>query len=138
MTDATVSASELPESLSRLADDPERHAEALRERAGDDAVADRVACLFAALSNPQRLRLLWTLRAGECCVCELQSALEAPQSTVATHLRCLTEAGLVSARKDGKWSYYRVAEPQVFDLVDAAVSFDNDLTADGSATEATE
>jgi ArsR family transcriptional regulator len=129
MTDATVSRSELPESFARLHDDPESHAETLRERAGDPAVADRVACVFAALSNPQRLRLLWTLRAGECSVCELQAALEAPQSTVATHLRCLTEAGLVSARKDGRWSYYRVAEPRVFELVDAAVSMDGGTPA---------
>lgn len=137
MTDATVSRSELPDSFARLHDDPETHAETLRERAGDPAVADRVACVFAALSNPQRLRLLWTLRAGECSVCELQAALEAPQSTVATHLRCLTEAGLVSARKDGRWSYYRVAEPRVVELVDAAVSIDDGTPATASETGTT-
>jgi ArsR family transcriptional regulator len=130
MTDSTA-AGELPDSLSRLYDDPETEAATLRERAGDPGTAESLACLFAALSNPQRLRLLWALRDGECCVCELQTALDAPQSTVATHLRCLTEAGLVTTRKEGKWSYYRAADPTVFDLIERATSIED-------APEATE
>lgn len=122
MTDSTASTSELPDSLRRLYDDPETEAATLRDRAGDPGTAERVACLFAALSNPQRLRLLWALRDGECCVCELQTALEAPQSTVATHLCQLTDAGLVDVRKEGKWSYYQVAEPAVFELIEQATS----------------
>lgn len=121
MNDSTASTGELPESLCRLYDDPEAEAAALRDRAGDTGTAEDAACLFAALSNPQRLRLLWALRDGECCVCELQTALDAPQSTVATHLRCLTDAGLVSVRKEGKWSYYDVADTGVYDLIDRAV-----------------
>jgi len=120
MSDSTVSTSELPDSLSRLYDDPQAEAAALRERAGNAAVADRVSCLCAALSNPLRVRLLWALRDGECCVCELQTAVEAPQSTVATHLGYLTEAGVVTTRKQGKWSYYRVADPAIFELIDRA------------------
>jgi len=131
MTDSTASTAELPDSLGRLSDDPETHAATLRERAGDPAVAETVSCVFAALSNPLRLRLLWTLRDGECCVCELQAALEAPQSTVATHLRCLTDAGLVTTRKEGKWSYYSVADPAIFELIDQAIERNE-------STEATE
>jgi len=122
MSESTESTAELPDSLHRLYDDPADAATTLRERAGDDSVAEQVGCLFAALSNPQRLRLLWALRDGECCVCELQTALDAPQSTVASHLRCLTEAGLVSTRKDGKWSYYRATDPAVFELIDDAMA----------------
>lgn len=120
MTDSTVSTGELPDSLRRLYDDPEAEAAALRERAGTAAVADRVSDLCAALSNPLRLRLLWALRDGECCVCELQAAVDAPQSTVASQLRSLTDAGLVTARKEGKWSYYGVADEELFELVDRA------------------
>ncbi|MFO7833583.1 MAG: metalloregulator ArsR/SmtB family transcription factor [Halohasta sp.] len=139
MTDSTASTGELPDSLSRLYDDPEAEAATLRERAGDAAVADRVSRLCGALSNPLRLRLLWALRDGECCVCELQTAVDAPQSTVASHLRHLTDAGLVTTRKEGKWSYYGVADDGVFELVERASEL-ADLTAEGpdDATEATE
>ncbi len=125
MTDSTVSAADFPDSLDRLSANPETYAATLRERAGDPAVAQAVSCIFTALSNPLRLRLLWTLRDGECCVCELQTALEAPQSTVASHLRCLTEAGLLTTRKEGKWSYYGVADPAVFELIDHALELDD-------------
>ncbi len=120
MSDSPVSAAEFPDSFGRLYDNPHAVATSLRERAGDPAAAKAAACLFAALSNPQRLQLLWTLREGECCVCELQTALDAPQSTVATQLRCLTEAGLIRARNDGKWTYYRVADPHIFELIEQA------------------
>jgi len=125
MTDSSASATELPDSLERLSADPETHAAGLRERAGDPAVAEQLSCVFAALSNPLRLRLLWTLRSGECCVCELQTALGAPQSTVASHLRCLTEAGLLTTRKEGKWTYYGVADPTIFELLDHALELES-------------
>jgi len=136
MTDSTVSTGELPDSLTRLYDDPEAEAAALRERAGNADLADRVSRLCSALSNPLRLRLLWALRDGECCVCELQTAVEAPQSTVASQLRCLTDSGLVTTRKEGKWTYYRVADSGVFELVDRAAEL-ADSTAD-APNESTE
>lgn len=122
--------------MRRLYDDPDAVAAALRERAGDSETAEGVAPLFAALSNPQRIRLLWALRDGECCVCELQTALDAPQSTVATHLRCLTDAGLVGVRKEGKWSYYGVADPGVYDLIERAETVAADAAADTEEGEA--
>jgi len=130
MTDSTASTGELPDSLSRLYDDPEAEAAALRERAGNAAVADRVSRLCSALSNPLRLRLLWALRDGECCVCELQTAVDAPQSTVASQLRCLTDSGLVTTRKEGKWTYYRVADDEVFELVDRATDLTDSMDDD--------
>jgi len=122
MSDSSVSTGDFPDSFGRLYDDPHTVASKLRERAGDPAAAKAAACLFAAFSNPQRLQLLWTLRDGECCVCELQTALDAPQSTVATQLRCLTEAELIRARNDGKWTYYRVADPHIFELIEQATT----------------
>ena len=132
MTDSTASTGELPDSLTRLYEDPEAEAATLRERAGNATVADRVSSLCSVLSNPLRLRLLWALRDGECCVCELQTAVDAPQSTVASHLRQLTDAGLVTTRKEGKWSYYQVADERIFELVDRAADL-ADSTADTHA-----
>jgi ArsR family transcriptional regulator len=46
------------------------------------------------------------LRDGEQCVCELTDALDAGQSLLSHHLRVLKEAGLVTDRREGRWSYY--------------------------------
>jgi ArsR family transcriptional regulator, arsenate/arsenite/antimonite-responsive transcriptional repressor len=66
----------------------------------------RHAALFHALSDPRRLRILEMLRAGEQCVCDLQSELDCGQSLLSFHLKTLRDAGLVSMRKAGRWSYY--------------------------------
>jgi ArsR family transcriptional regulator len=69
---------------------------------------DRAARLFQALSDPTRLRLLATLRQGERCVCDLMDATDAAQSRVSFHLKVLREAGLIRARRDGRWMHYRL------------------------------
>lgn len=68
----------------------------------------RAARLFHALSDETRLRILERLRRGERCVCELTDALDAAQSRLSFHLRILKEAGLVTDRRDGRWTYYAV------------------------------
>ncbi len=75
---------------------------------------------FQALSDPTRLAILELLRDGECCVCDLQSALEAAQSRLSFHLRVLKDAGLVSDRKDGRWSYYQLV-PHAIDFMHEAL-----------------
>lgn len=68
----------------------------------------RSAQLFHALSDETRLAVLDMLRDGEQCVCDLQGALDAAQSRLSFHLKVLRDAGLVSDRKEGRWSYYRI------------------------------
>jgi ArsR family transcriptional regulator len=69
----------------------------------------RAAALFHALSDETRLAVLEMLRDGERCVCDLQEALDAAQSRLSFHLRVLKDAGLVTDRKEGRWSYYALA-----------------------------
>ena len=61
---------------------------------------------FRALADPTRLRIVELLRGGERCVCDLTDALGAAQSLLSFHLKSLKEAGLVSDRREGRWSYY--------------------------------
>lgn len=120
--DADDPDSDVRETLGRLYDDPdEQIAELQDDRVADETVEEQGA-VFRALANEARLRLLEALRDGERCGCELMVVLDAPQSTVATHLRKLRDAGLVKNRKKGKWNYYRVADPAVLELLDLAVS----------------
>ncbi|HSQ29067.1 MAG TPA: metalloregulator ArsR/SmtB family transcription factor [Gemmatimonadaceae bacterium] len=69
----------------------------------------RAAELFHALSDATRLGILEMLRDGERCVCELQDGLDAAQSRLSFHLRVLKDSGLVTDRREGRWSYYRIA-----------------------------
>jgi ArsR family transcriptional regulator len=66
--------------------------------------------LFAALADRTRLRILSLIEDKEICVCYFVEALEAPQPTVSRHLAYLREAGLVEARREGKWMHYRIAK----------------------------
>ncbi len=72
-----------------------------------------VAQLFHALSDETRLAVLDMLRGGERCVCDLQDALDAAQSRLSFHLKVLRDAGLVTDRKEGRWSYYAVNAERV-------------------------
>jgi ArsR family transcriptional regulator len=67
--------------------------------------------LFRALADRTRLQIVYLLLEGELCVCDLVGALEVPQPTASRHLAYLRRAGLVVARKEGAWAYYRLAEP---------------------------
>lgn len=81
----------------------------------------RAAQLFHALSDETRLGIIEMLRGGERCVCDLQGDLDAAQSRLSFHLRVLREAGLVTDRKEGRWSYYRIDSEALIELHDAAV-----------------
>ncbi len=76
--------------------------------------------LFKALSHPARLAILEELRKGEHCVCHLEARLGSRQSYVSQQLAVLREAGLIIDRRDGWNIYYRVADPRVLELLDAA------------------
>lgn len=83
---------------------------------------DRAVTLFHALSDATRLDILEMLRGGERCVCELQDELEAAQSRLSFHLRVLKEAGLVTDRKEGRWSYYTIVPEALAEVHDLAVA----------------
>jgi ArsR family transcriptional regulator, arsenate/arsenite/antimonite-responsive transcriptional repressor len=63
---------------------------------------------FAALADENRLRLLYLMKEGEICVCHLQGILRTNQPKISRHLAYLRRAGLVEARRDGKWMHYRL------------------------------
>lgn len=66
---------------------------------------------FQALGNNTRLRLLNLLGEQEVCVCYFVEILGAPQPKISRHLAYLRNAGIVSARREGKWMHYRIVMP---------------------------
>ena len=62
-----------------------------------------------ALADESRVRVLFALQGRELCVCQIIELLGLAPSTVSKHMFILKQAGLVEARKDGRWMHYRLA-----------------------------
>jgi len=75
------------------------------------AVKTSLVTLFQALADPTRLRLLNLMAAGGVCVCYFVEVFDEPQPKISRHLAYLRRAGLVTARRDGKWIHYSLAVP---------------------------
>jgi ArsR family transcriptional regulator len=71
-----------------------------------------MARLFAALADPTRLRLLNLMDGREVCVCYFVQVLKQSQPKISRHLAYLRQAGVVSARREGKWMHYRMTKPE--------------------------
>jgi ArsR family transcriptional regulator len=70
-----------------------------------------LARLFAALADPTRLRLLNLMHDREVCVCYFVEILKQSQPKISRHLAYLRNAGIVSARREGKWMHYSIVHP---------------------------
>jgi ArsR family transcriptional regulator, arsenate/arsenite/antimonite-responsive transcriptional repressor len=67
--------------------------------------------LFKALADRTRLRLISLIGDSEVCVCFFVAILKTSQPKISRHLAYLRRAGIVKARREGKWIHYRLAEP---------------------------
>ena len=67
--------------------------------------------LFAALADPTRLRLLNLMNGREVCVCYFVEILSQSQPKISRHLAYLRRAGIVNARREGKWMHYSIERP---------------------------
>lgn len=85
-----------------------------------EAAADDLAGAFKVLADPARLRLLSLIGScDEACACDLVEPIGKSQPTVSHHLSVLTDAGLLTREKRGKWAYYRVVPERLAVLRDA-------------------
>ena len=66
---------------------------------------------LVALSDRNRLRLINLMGDDEVCVCFFVEILKMPQPRVSRHLAYLRQAGMVTARREGKWMHYRLVSP---------------------------
>ncbi len=76
--------------------------------------------LLSTVADPVRWRVLRHLSAGESCVCEIQAQVPVAANLLSYHLRVLREAGLILARKRGRWVDYRLA-PEAHERLTAAL-----------------
>ena len=104
-------------------------------------VATDLVTLFSALADRTRLRLLNLMRRGEICVCYFVAILDETQPKISRHLAYLRRAGIVNARRDGKWIHYSLARPAdpsaaaVLDKTLEAIEGDKQMLRDRLAIE---
>lgn len=96
---------------------------------------------FSALADRTRLRLLNLMRDGEVCVCFFAGALDTNNPKISRHLSYLKRAGLVAARRDGKWMHYGLQRPKdekaigVFDATMKMLEGDKQMQRDRKLLE---
>lgn len=95
-----------------------RELKALVEETVDEGAVRRESRMFKALSDPSRLRILRLVADREMCVCEVMAAFDMTQPNASHHLGILEDAGLLRARTEGRWTFYKIAEPSLLDLVE--------------------
>ena len=87
-----------------------------------EADAVDLARVFAALSDPVRLRLLSLIAdAGEVCSCDLLEPLGKSQPTVSHHTKALADAGLITGEKEGRWVWWSIV-PERLAAIRAALA----------------
>lgn len=69
--------------------------------------------ILKALADPTRLKILYLLKDGELCVCEILESMDKSQSTISHHLNILRKEKVISGRKEGKWVYYKLKNPDI-------------------------
>lgn len=71
-----------------------------------------------SLSSPVRLKVLDLLRDGEKSVKDLVARTQVSQPNLSIHLKLLRETGVLERRQEGTVVYYRVARPEIYDVID--------------------
>ena len=69
----------------------------------------RIALVFKALCDENRIRILKLLASGEKCACRLLEELDISQPTLSHHMKILCDSGVVVGRKEGKWMHYSIS-----------------------------
>jgi len=83
---------------------------------GADPV-NQLSDLLSQIRQPARIQILLINGADETCVCHIEAILGLRQAAISQHLMALRKAGLLTTKRDGRHIYYRLANPEVIDLL---------------------
>lgn len=76
------------------------------------------ARIFKALGDKTRLEIVEMLADGEKCACKVLEKFNFTQPTLSHHMKILCDCGIVTSRKEGKWTYYTVSNDAISCLSD--------------------
>jgi ArsR family transcriptional regulator len=80
----------------------------------------QISDLLTSINNPVRVQILLAIGTGEACVCHLEALLGLRQAYISQHLMALRQKEIITARRDGKYIFYRLIEPGVLDIIRTA------------------
>lgn len=69
----------------------------------------KIAAMFKAFGDENRIQILQLLKNGEKCACHLLEEMNITQPTLSHHMKILCDAGIVIGRKEGKWMHYSIS-----------------------------
>ena len=90
----------------------------LKNNKPNEETISRLSDVFKIFSDPTRLRILWVLFDDEKCVAEICEALGMTQSAISHQLKGLKDARLVTARRDGKNTFYSLADEHIGRIIE--------------------
>lgn len=73
----------------------------------------KIALIFKAFCDENRIRILKMLTSGEKCACKMLEELNVTQPTLSHHMKILCDSGIVVSRKEGKWMHYSISKEGV-------------------------
>ena len=77
----------------------------------------KIASMFKAFCDENRLQVLQLLRDGERCACSILDEMQITQPTLSHHMKILCDSGVVVGRKEGKWMHYSLSEDGLKNLM---------------------
>ena len=69
-----------------------------------------ISKVFKAFCDERRIDIIQLLTSGEKCACMLLEELVISQPTLSHHMKILCDSGIISSRKEGKWTHYRLCD----------------------------
>lgn len=79
-----------------------------------------ISDIFEAVSSPARLQIVLAIGTGESCVCHLEAQLRMRQAYISQQLMVLREKDLITARREGKYIYYRLQSLKLMEIIRSA------------------
>ena len=76
----------------------------------------KIATVFKALCDENRVKIIRALQNGEKCACKLLQEINVSQPTLSHHMKILKDSGVVKIKKDGKWSFYTLSEDMLIEV----------------------
>lgn len=83
----------------------------------------QISSLFSKISQSGRIQILLILGEHEACVCHLEAVTGMRQASISQHLMTLRKTGLVTTNRVGRHIFYRLARPEIIDLLEKAAQF---------------